>query len=431
MDRPLAPRLITRDRTVAAIVAVAVLAVAAFAWFRYGAQRTVAATPNRLTISAVSFDRFREYIPVTGNIVPRTTVYLDAIEGGQVTAVNAEAGQIVAAGDAILTLKNTNLQLEVIGREAQLTEQLNNLSTTTLAFEQNRLRHRRELIEIDFQIDRLNREISRLTPLIASGGITHAELDDLEAERDYRRALRDAVEDAQAIDAQSQATQIDTLREAVSAMNRNLSIARENLDNLIVTAPITGQLTVFEANVGESKAPGERIGQIDEMGAFRISAFVDEFYLTRVRIGQTATVRIDGQTHTLEVAKVYPDVRNRQFEVDLKFASATPASVRRGQTVRMRLEIGEPADSLVLTNGRFFEETGGTWVFVLDPSGDHAERRNVRLGRRNPDGIEVLEGLREGEHVITSSYERFMDADRVQFREAAGNEAAGEAVRSQ
>jgi HlyD family secretion protein len=417
MDRAIERHWLSRERLGIALLLVSLVGLTIFGYIRYGLQRTAAVASERITISEVGFGRFREYIPVTGNIVPRTTIYLDAVEGGQVTAVRAEAGQLVEAGDALVTLKNTNLQLEVIGREAQLTEQLNNLSTTSLAFEQNRLRHRRELIDIDYQIDRLERQLSRKRPLLASGGTTQSELDDLEAELSYQQTLRVAVEDAQRIDAESQATQIETLREAISAMNRNLSIARENLDNLVVTAPISGQLTVFDANVGESKAPGERVGQIDELGAFKISAFVDEFYLTRVTIGQVATVEIDGETRGLEVGKIYPDVRNRQFEVELTFTASAPPGIRRGQTVRMRLEIGQPADTLIVPNGTFFEDTGGGWVFVVDSAGEHAKRRDVRFGRRNPDGIEIVEGLREGERVITSSYASFLDVDRLQFRD--------------
>jgi len=416
MDRSLERRLLTPGRIALGLAAVALVALTALAYVRYGMQRVASVGNARVTISEVTFGRFREYIPVSGNIVPRTTVYLDAVEGGQVTAVRAEAGEIVAAGDPLLTLKNTNLQLEVIGREAQLTEQLNNLSTTTLAIEQNRLRHHRELIDIDYAIARLERDLERRRPLVPTGGATQSEIEDLEADVEYRRDLRGAVEDAKRIDEESQATQIETLREAVSAMNRNLSIARENLDNLVITAPIAGQLTVFDANVGESKAAGQRIGQLDEIGAFKVSAFIDEFYLTRVAIGQIAALEIDGRMLEVEVAKIYPDVRNRQFEVDLSFVDALPDIVRRGQTVRMRLEIGQPADALVLPNGAFFEDTGGAWVFVVDPDGSHADRRDVRLGRRNPEGIEVIEGLRRNERVITSTYATFLDVNRVQLR---------------
>ena len=416
MDRAIERRLITPARVLAAAGALALLVLAGYVYVEYGLNRTLSVDPARLSFSTVSYGTFREYIPVTGNIVPRTTVFLDAVEGGQVVEVYVEAGAIVEAGAPLVRLKNTNLQLEVIGREAQLTEQLNNLSGTRLALEQNRLRHRRELIELDYQIDLLERHIAQREPLVGTGGATRGELDDLEAELAYRRALRDAVLEAQRVDEEFQATQIERLQEAIESMNLNLGIARENLENLVITAPIGGQLTLLEANVGESKGPGQRIGQIDELGAFKVSAFIDEFYLPRVSLGQIATLELAGEAHELEITKIYPDVRERQFEVELSFLDAAPALVRRGQTVRMRLDIGEPADTLVVANGAFYDDTGGRWVFVVDATGDRAVRQPVRFGRRNPEGIEVLEGLREGDRVVTSSYENLLDFDRIEFQ---------------
>jgi len=363
----------------------------------------------------VAYDTFREYIPVTGNVVPRTTVYLDAIEGGQITAVHVEEGSLVTAGQPLVTFKNTNLELQVIAAEAQLTEQLNYLSTTRQNFEQSRLRNQRELIDIDYQIDRLTRDLARRKPLVPTGGATKGQVDDLEAELTRYRGVRGAVEQQVRLDDDFGANQLVRMSEALDSMNKKMAIARDNLSNLVIVAPIDGQLTSLEANAGESKARGQRVGQVDELDAFKVSAFVDEFYLSRVVVGQLAEVEIDGKGYELELNKEYPGVRDRQFEIDLKFTGNAPPQIRRGQTVRMRLEIGQPADTLVLANGAFYDDTGGQWVFVLDESGDYAVRRDVRFGRRNPEGVEVLEGLREGERVITSGYESFERFDRLQF----------------
>ena len=230
----------------------------------------------------------------------------------------------------------------------------------------------------------------------------------------YRPVSSDLSE-AKEVDERFQSTQIVRLDEALEAMNRNLGIARENLQNLTVTAPISGQLTLLEANVGESKSAGERIGQVDQVDAFKVTALVDEFYIARIAQGQFATVEIDDQDYGLEVTIVYPGVQNRQFEIDLLFTGDAPRGIRRGQTLRMRLEIGQPADSLVLANGSFYDDTGGQWVFVVEASGNEALRRPVRFGRRNPEGIEVLEGLRQGETVITSSYDQLLDFERIQW----------------
>jgi HlyD family secretion protein len=417
MDRRIERHWITPQRIAIGAAILAGAGALIYAYVTYGLNRTFTVGSERLTVSTVSFGTFHEYIPITGSVVPRTTVYLDAVEGGQVTAVNVEEGAFVKAGDPLVALKNTNLQLAVISAEAQMTEQYYYLSSTNLAFQQNELRHRHELLTIGYQIENTTRHLEQRRPLVATGLANKSEIEDLEADLDYYHGLKTAELEAQAVDERTQAAQVERLRDSLDAMNRNLSIARENLDNLMISAPIAGQLTLLEANVGESKAPGQRVGQIDEVGSYKVTAPIDEFYLTRVVVGQQATMEIDGKEYKLEIAKVYPEVRNRQFEVDLLFLDSPPDLIRRGQTVRMRLEIGLPTETLIVANGAFYDDTGGLWAFVLAPSGDHAERHAVRLGRRNPEGIEVLEGLSEGDRVITSSYENFRDFDRLQFND--------------
>jgi len=416
MDRRIEPRLMTWRRALLGICGLAVAGALLYASLETALGRLSAATADRLAISEVRHGTFREFIPLTGTVVPRTTVYLDAVDGGQVASVHVEEGEIVRAGQALVELKNTNLRLQVIAAEAQLAEQLNFLSQTSLIAEQTRFRNQLEIIEIDRQIDRLTRELGRRRPLVATGGASQGEIDDLAAELGYRSKARGALLEAQGVDEEFRVDQIAQMRVRLDAMNEHLEIARQNLDNLVITAPFAGQLTLLEAKVGESKAPGERIGQIDEQDAFKVSAFVDEFYLQRVAVGQTATFEASDRAHELEVVKVYPHVRNRLFQIDLRFAGTAPDFVRRGQSVQMQLEMGQAADALVLDNGAFFDDTAGRWAFVVNEAGDHAERRAVRFGRRNTDSVEVLEGLRRGEHVITSSYERFRDVDRIELR---------------
>jgi HlyD family secretion protein len=417
MDKRIERKLVTPQRIAIAVGAVLLVAITIYAYVHFGLTRTLTVGSERLTVSKVSYGTFREYIPVTGNVVPRTTIYLDAISGGQVTEVHTEEGAFVKAGDPIVTFKNTDLQLRVITTESQTSEQLSQLATLRLQYDNTHLNNQRTLTETEYQIDRLERDLKRKRPLLATGGTTQGAIDDLEAELTRDRANLVTAHEALRIDEEFRKTQIERMNTAQDAMKQNLEITRENLESLVIVAPIAGQLTLLEANVGESKASGQRIGQVDEVGAFKVNAFIDEFYISRVAIGQTATVDIDGKSYELAVSKVYPEVTNRQFEVDLLFSGDPPAAIRRGQTVRMRLEIGQPADTLVLANGAFFDDTGGQWVFVVDPSKDFAERRPVRFGRRNPEGIEVLGGLKQGEEVITSSYESFMTFDRIQFRQ--------------
>ena len=417
MDKRIERKLVTPQRVAIAAGAVLLVALTVYAYVHFGLTRTLTVGSERLTVSKVSYGTFREYIPVTGNVVPRTTIYLDAISGGQVTEVHSEEGAFVKAGEPIVTFKNTDLQLRVIQTESQASEQLAQLANVRLQYDNTHLNNLRNITEAEYQIDRLERDLKRKRPLLETGGTTQGAIDDLEAELTRDRANLVTAKEALRIDEQFRTTQIETTNTAEDAIRKNLEITRENLENLVIVAPIAGQLTLLDANVGESKAAGQRIGQVDEVGAFKVNASIDEFYISRVAIGQTATVDIDGKSYELTVSKVYPEVTNRQFEVDLLFSGDPPATIRRGQTVRMRLEIGQPADTLVLANGAFFDDTGGQWVFVVDPSRDFAERRPVRFGRRNPEGIEVLGGLKQGEEVITSSYESFMTFDRIQFRQ--------------
>jgi HlyD family secretion protein len=421
MDTPIERKLITPQRIAMALGIVLLISVSVYAYMTYGLTRTLSVGSERLTVSKVSYGTFHEYIPVTGNVVPRTTVYLDAVNGGQVTEVHVEEGAFVKAGDPLVTFKNTNLQLQVIQTEAQTAQQLAQMSSLRMSYDNTHLNNQRQLINIDYDIDRLTRALKRKRPLLQTGGATAGEVDDLEAELTRNKGLREMALEALKLDEEMRTNQIASMKASTDALNKNIEIARENLKNLVMIAPITGQLTLLEAEVGESKPAGQRIGQVDEVGVFKVNAFIDEFYLSRVTIGQIATVDIDGKTYELTVSKAYPEVKDRQFEIDLVFNGDPPKNIRRGQTLRMRLEIGQPADTLVVANGAFFDDTGGQWVFVVDPSGDYADRRAVRFGRRNPEGIEVLEGLKDGEQVITSSYESLMNFDRIQFRTDSGS----------
>lgn len=298
---------------------------------------------------------FLDYIPVTGNVEPRETVYLDAVDGGQVSEVLAEEGAIVTKGQPLLRLSNTNLQLQVLNSEAQLSEQLNWLTSTRLQFEQTRLSHARELIDIHHRIEQMELRLHRVRQLEGDGAISRSDIEDTELELRRLQHLESEIERARAMDEALQGEQMRQLDRTVSGLTRNLTLARESLDNLIIKAPLSGQLTTLDAHLGQSKRPGERLGQVDQIDAFKVVAYVDEHYVSRVRVGQTATTQIDGNTHRLKLLKVYPEVRDREFKVDLAFTNTVPASVRRGQTLQLRLEIGSAGKSLIVANGPFYE----------------------------------------------------------------------------
>jgi HlyD family secretion protein len=390
------------------------------AYLAFGLTRTIAVPRDRVVIAPVRDETFREYVPVTGTVVPYETTYLDILEGGQIAEVLVEEGALVHIGQPLIRLKSADLELDVITRETQLTDQLKQLSVAQMSFEQTRLGHERELIDIQFQLDHLSQRLVRQRALFSDGLVSRADVDDIEAELARYRRLREAVTDARTVTAAFQHTQLDQLQAAIEGMKKNLAIVRQNYESLIVRAPVSGHLTALDAHPGQSKAAGQRVGQIDREDTYKAEALVDEFYLARVSVGQPATVEIDAKERRLQVLKVYPQVTDRRFKVDLSFVDPVAGEIRRGQTLELQLEIGETRKSLVVTNGPFFDDTGGHWAFVLSRGGNDAERRFIRLGRRNPDTVEVVAGLTGGERIIVSSYEAFKAFDRIELRGGEG-----------
>ena len=374
--------------------------------------RSLSINSERIAVSDVTVGTFEDFVPLRGRLVPRSTVYLDAVEGGRVDRVLVEDGTIVAAGDPIVVLSNTNLQLEVLGREAAVTEQLNFMRTLELQLEQNRLSHKRNLVEIDYQVVRLTRSIERQQELASRDLVSQSTIDELQDELTYYRNRREVTIESQATDARLQEQQLRQLRAAGTQLETSLALARKNLDDLNVRAPVAGNLSGFNVEVGESIVRGGRLGQIDDPDTYKLNVRIDEFYLGRVDIGQTAVATHNGRDLEMRIAKIYPQVNEGQFEVDMMF-DEEPVGLRRGQTLQLRLTLGDNADALLIPNGSFYQETGGNWVFVVAPDGTEAVKRTVRLGRRNTDFIEVLDGLEPGEQVITSPYTSYAGMDRL------------------
>jgi len=348
------------------------------------------------------------------SVEPERTVYLDAIEGGRVEAVLVEDGTHVEAGQPLIELSNTQLQLDVIAREAEVSEQLNNLRNTQLAIEQNKLKLKSDLIEIDYEITRLSRLVGRYEELEDNQFISRNEYEDAADELEYNKRRRGVTRESQAQDEIVRLAQIEQLEGSVAQLEKNLNLARSNLDNLLIRAPRAGHLTSMNAELGESKSRGERLGQIDDVDRFKATAFVNEFYLNRVLIGQQAQLEVNSRQYSLEISKIYPEVQASQFEIDLRFTAGTPPDIRRGQTLQLRLVLGDSRQQAVLlSNGPFFNDTGGAWVFVLNADGEVATRRTVVLGRRNTNSIEVESGLVPGDEVIISSYANFIDIERL------------------
>lgn len=377
--------------------------------------QTVRVAQDRLVVSAVSQGQFEDFIPVRGSVEPLTSIFLDSVEGGRVERRLAEAGQFVKAGQPLLELTNTDLQLEVISREAQVIEQLNQLRTVELNLETSRLSNKQALVEVEYKLVQLKRTLERRAELIKNKTVSQAQFDEAQDEYDYLLRRREVLRETQVVTDRLRSEQFDKLKESTSKLQENLEFARRNLDNLIVKAPVDGQLTALEAEVGQNKTRGERLGRIDRMDGFKVVAQVDEFYLPRLTTGQTAEAAIGSGTFTLRVAKIFPQVRDGQFKVELEFADAAPKDIRPGQSLQLRLKLGDTTTALLIPNGAFYQDTGGAWMFVVGADGKYATKRNVQLGRRNAQVIEVKAGLDKGDRVVTSAYGDMIRMDRIQL----------------
>lgn len=372
---------------------------------------------NRIVVSTVYNGEFQEFIPVIGSVIPIKTNFLDAIEGGTVKKIFLEAGSFVNQGDPILELENTNLLLDIMYREAELFQQSNNLRNTRLAMEQNSLAIKAELMDLEYSIKKSYRDFNNKKRLAEEDLIAIQDYEAAEDEYYYLQNKRELTIESYQKDSVFRQIQLEQLEASLERMKSNLEIVKDNMNNLILKAPVTGQLTSLNAEIGESKSKGQRLGQVDVLDGFKILVSVDEYYLSRVSIGQKGTFKFNGKQHELMVSKVYPEVINGRFEVDMEFVSAEPKGIRRGQSQHIRLELGDPSEGTLLSRGGFFQKTGGQWVYLVDESGDFAVKQQIRLGRQNSEVFEVLEGLEPGDKVITSSYEGFGDIEKLVLSE--------------
>ncbi|WP_040479959.1 efflux RND transporter periplasmic adaptor subunit [Mariniradius saccharolyticus] len=362
---------------------------------------------ERVTIATVKSGEFTDYIPVSGTIEPGEVFFLDALEGGNISKIVRESGSFVKAGDTILLLSNSKLQLDVMERESGLYFQLNNLRQVRLQLDQNDLNQQGQLAEIDYQISLLKPQYERFRELHSKKLVSDREFEEVKEQYEYNVKRRKLTYEAYRNDSISRVAQKRQLQDSESRMNQSLQGVGRILDNLAVRAPIQGQLSTQQIEVGQAITAGERYGQIDILDKFKVRVPIDELYLPRVSTGLKGTFSFSGGEYELEIGKIYPNVTNGRFEVDMFFTGEVPSGIRRGQTVRIRLELGESEQAVLLPTGGFYKDTGGNWVFVVNQSTGKAEKRSIRLGRKNPEYYEVIEGLETGEKVIISGYENF------------------------
>lgn len=373
---------------------------------------------QKLTIGTVTEDVFHDSIPVRGEVQALESVVLDTTEAGRIEEILVEAGQTVVAGQALVRLSNTDLQLETIARETQIIEQINNQRGIQLQFEQAKTGDANAVAGAEYNIVNLSRQIRRQSPLTAHGFTAQETLDNLTDQLDYQKRLKDIAQDGLKRDAALYADLSGQAGEIAAHLQDNLAIAKKLLDSLVVRAPVAGQLTVLDVKLGEQKARGERLGQIDRQTGFKVVVQVDEFYLARVHTGQPVALTRNGRKIPLTIVKVFPQVKNGRFEIWLNFAdAAAPADLRPGEALQGSLQLGDDQQALILPLGPFMETTGGGWAFVLDADGKTATRRTIRTGRRNGTQIELLDGLKPGEKVILSDYADLDRIDQIHIQE--------------
>ncbi|HEX8841907.1 MAG TPA: efflux RND transporter periplasmic adaptor subunit [Sphingomicrobium sp.] len=414
MDRVVERKRLDRRIVIAGAAAGALLLVLLF-WLFAPRSDTLSVSQDRLSIATVQSGIFEDFLPLRARVTPLVTVYLDAVEGGRVEKKLVEDGAQVTQGQLLAVLSNAELQLSTLEKQAEVEQQLNNMRSQELALTETHNTNLRDLNQAETDLAKARRLYDLQKALAEKGFVSMKAFNDTKDDLQYQTQRLQILKRSIAQTESLQSSQLQQLRAAASSLNSSMGIARNSLGQLNIRAPVTGQLSGFDIQLGQSLQQGERIGQVDSAGADKLQADVDEYYLGRVAVGQTATADVDGKTYRLKVAKVYPQVRNGQFQIDLVFDGPEPSSVQRGQTVQAKLTLGDSSKALLIPNGAFFNDTGGNWVFVVDKGGRSATKRQVQLGRKNTDFIEVIGGLQPGERVITSSYSGLTDKDHLTF----------------
>ncbi len=362
---------------------------------------------DKLIIETVTEDQFNDYITVPGTVEPISTIFLDAQEGGRVEEKVIEEGSMVKKGDIILKLSNPDLHLNILDSEAQLAEKENFLRNTLTNMEQQRLEIKRGLVNIKYEIARKERNYQQNVILMEDNLISREEFIRSKEDLDMAIQSKDLYVERQKQDSLFYSTNINSMQANLANMRKNLQLVRERAENLNVRAPVDGQLGLLVPEIGQSIQRGANMGQINVLTSYKVTAQIDEHYIDRVRTQLTATLDRQGSEFNLVVRRVYPEVRNGTFKIDMIFRDTMPDNIRTGQTYYTSLQLGQPKVSVLVPIGGFFQETGGQWIFVLDPTESFATKRDISIGRKNPRYYEVLEGLKPGEKVIVSGYETF------------------------
>ncbi len=378
--------------------------------------RTYRVEKERISIESVFSGPFQDYIRIIGQVEPIYTVYLDAVEGGMVEEIFIEEGTMVNKGDIILRLNNTNLNLSILNSEAQLAEKANFLRETELNMQQQKLSLERELLQLDYDLIQKKRAYERNKLLYTDELISREEY--LLSKEDYELTvkMKNLMLQRYRQDSIYRKNQVEKISQNLNNMQKNLELIYLRQENLNIKAPVDGQLGLLDAELGQSINIGQRIGQVNVLTSYKIKAEIDEHYIDRVRRDLLGTFERQQDTFGLQVTKVYPEVRDGRFEVDLGFTGVLPENIRTGQSYHISLQLGETQQAIQVPRGGFFQSTGGQWIFVVSDDGQSAFKRSIRIGKQNPQYYEVLEGLEPDEEVVTSGYDLFGDNEKLLFK---------------
>lgn len=413
MDRVVVKKKWSTKRilTIAGITGI-VLLIAGSYYFTSGKSRLNVDT-ERITIDTIKQGPFQETIPVNGIVLPVTTIYLDAIEGGRVEELYVEDGAIMKKGQPILRLANTDLELSLSNQETAVFEVLTQMQNTRNNAEQNTIRQLNQMAEVDNALAEAQRIYTLNKRLYDQKAIGSQEFRSSENTYQYQLRRKKLTEETLRNDSASGKLQISQMTESYARMRNALGLMRRKVGDLIVRAPVDGQLTSLDAEVGQSKNKGQTLGQLDVLSGYKVRVDVDEHYISRIFTGLTGTFDFAGKSYVLKIRKVYTQVSNGRFQVDMEFVGDVPQGIRRGQTLQIRIALSDETQSILLAKGGFYQKTGGNWIFKVSESGKTAYKTDIQLGRQSPDYYEVLSGLKPGDVVVTSSYENYGDMQEL------------------
>ncbi len=368
---------------------------------------------EKISIESVEENVFQDYIAVQGVVEPIKTIYLDAVEGGRVEEILREEGGMLKKGDPIMRLSNSNLILEISNTEAQVLRTINELRNARNYMQQQLLSSNIQILQLNKDVRQLKRNYEKNNLLYKENHISDEEYQQSKEEYYTAKKLLDLQKEHHVSDSIYREVQVTSLEASVKNMNENLKLAQKRLDNLNIKAPVEGELATLNPEIGEVINYGTRIGTINILDSYKLRVDIDEHYVSRVSLGLTGEADFAGQKYIIQIVKLYPEVQNGRFAVDMIFTKDVPPQIKIGQTSRIKLELGESQKAMLLPKGGFYQSTGGQWVYVIDPSGEFAVKRQISIGRQNPRYYEVLDGLNEGEEVIVSSYDNFGDVDKL------------------